>query len=87
MQGAQYSEKADEIQSYADSYDTMHFYDTLKTVYRPQPSAPPPLLTADGNQLLTEKKQILERWLYIDQVLSRPAQIDEEAIIGDQKGP
>ena len=57
MQDAWYIVKADEIQSYADSYDTMRFYDTLKTVHRPESSAPPPpRLSADGNKLLTEKK-------------------------------
>jgi hypothetical protein len=81
MQDSWYSAKADEIQGYADSNNTKRFYDALKAVYGPQPTGSSPLLTADGTQLLTEKKQILERWAeHFDQVLNRPAAINEEAI-------
>ena len=81
MQDAWYSKKAEEIQGYADSHDTKRFYDALKTVYGPQPSGSSPLLTADGTQLLTEKKQILGRWAeHFNQVLNRSAEINDEAI-------
>ncbi len=75
MQDLSYSKKADEIQGYADSHDTKRFYDALKTVYGPQSSGSSPLLTADGMQLLTEKKHILEMWAdHFNQVLNRSAE-------------
>ena len=81
MQDTWYSKKAEEIQGYADSHNTKRFYDALKTVYGPQSTGSSPLLTADGTQLLTEKKQILDRWAeHFDQVLNRPATINDEAI-------
>jgi hypothetical protein len=81
MQDSWFSKKADEIQQYADSHNTKLFYDALKAVYGPQSSGSSPLLSADGTQLLTEKKKILERWAeHFNQVLNRPAAINEEAI-------
>ncbi len=59
----------------------MRFYDALKTVYGPQSFGSSPLLPADVTQLLTEKKQILERWAdHFNQVLNRPAEINDKAI-------
>ena len=81
MQDSWLSAKADEIQSYADRHDTKKFYDALKAVYGPSPSRSSPLLSADGTTLLTEKKLILERWAeHFNNVLNRPAQINNEAI-------
>ncbi|XP_076444911.1 uncharacterized protein LOC143282884 [Babylonia areolata] len=80
MQDSWFSKNADEIQGYADSHDTKHFHDVLKAVYRPQSSGSHPL-NADGTQLLTEKKQILEGWAeHFINVLNRPANISDEAI-------
>ena len=81
MQDSWLSAKADEIQGYADRHDTKRFYDALKAVYGPQSSGSSPLLSADGSTLLTDKKQILERWAeHFDSVLNRPAVINDEAI-------
>ena len=81
MQDSWLSAKADEIQGYADRQDTKRFYDALKAVYGPQPSGSSPLLSADGSTLLTDKKQILERWAdHFNSVLNRPAAINDEAI-------
>ncbi|XP_059829770.1 uncharacterized protein LOC132396204 isoform X2 [Hypanus sabinus] len=81
MQDVWFSNKADEIQGYVDSHDTKRFYDALKAMYGPQSSGSSPLLSADGTRLLTEKKQILERWAeHFNQVLNRPAKINDEAI-------
>ena len=75
------SNKADEIQGYADRNDTKGFYDALKAVYGPQSSGSSPLLSLDGTTLLTDKKLILERWAeHFNSVLNRPAQINEECI-------
>ncbi|XP_076445488.1 uncharacterized protein LOC143283197 [Babylonia areolata] len=81
MQDSWLSKKADEIQSYEDSHDTKCFYDALKAVYGHQSFSSSPLLNVDGTQLLTEKKQILEWWAeHFNNVLNRPANINEEAI-------
>lgn len=81
MQDSWLSAKADEIQGYADRHDTKRFYDALKAVYRPQSSRSSPLLSADGSTLLTDKKQILDRWAeHFNSVLNRPAAINDQAI-------
>ena len=52
-----------------------------KVVYGPQSSGCSPLLTTNGTQLLTEEKHILEKWAeHFDQVLNRPASINDEAV-------
>ena len=39
------------------------------------------MLSADGSSLLTDKKQILERWAeHFDNMLNRPAAINNKAI-------
>ena len=39
------------------------------------------MLSADGSTLLTDKKQILERWAeHFDNMLNRPAAINDKAI-------
>ena len=76
-----YSKKAEEIQGYADNHDSKRFYDTLKALYGPQRSGSSPLLSADGTRLLSEKKQILERWAeHFNSVLNCPSTINDEAI-------
>ncbi|XP_047502747.1 uncharacterized protein LOC125048220 [Penaeus chinensis] len=81
MQDTWYCKKAEEIQGYADSHNAKRFYNALKTVYGPQSTGSSPLLTADEMQLLTEKKQILDRWAeHFNQVLNRPATINNAAI-------
>ena len=57
------------------------FYDAIKTVYGPQPASLSPILSADGQKLLTEKAHILDRWAeHFDAVLNRSSHINEEAI-------
>ena len=81
MQDEWLSKKADDIQGYADRNDTKNFYSALKAVYGPTPSGSSPLLSADGNTLITDKKEILERWAeHFHDVLNRPSSINEEAI-------
>ena len=62
MQDSSLSAKAKEIQGYADRQDTKRFCDALKAVYGRQPFGSSPLLSAEELILLTDKKQILERW-------------------------
>ena len=43
------------------NHNIKHFYNALKVVYRPQSSGSFPLLDTDRTQMLTKKKQILEK--------------------------
>ena len=81
MQDSWLSAKAEEIQGYADRQDTKRFYNALKAIYGLQPSGSSSLLDADGSTLLTDKKQIFERWAnHFNSVLNGPADINDEAI-------
>ncbi|XP_063593800.1 uncharacterized protein LOC134770746 [Penaeus indicus] len=81
MQDSWLSAKADEIQGYVDRHDMKRFYEALKAVYGPQLKGSSPLLSADGSTLLTDKKQIRERWAeHFHSVLNRPTVINDEAI-------
>jgi len=79
MQDDWYSRQADIIQRYADIKDMKNFY---TTVYGPTTtSSSPPLLSADGNTLISDKEKILERWAeHFNSVLNRPSNINKEAI-------
>ena len=81
MQDSWLSQKADEIQGFADRHDMKNFYAGLKEVYGPTSKGSSPLLSADGSTLLTEKEKILERWAeHFENVLNRPSIINDEAI-------
>ena len=81
MQDSWLSRKAEEIQSYADNNDTKKFYDALKAIHGPTKSGSSPLLSADGNTLITDKEKILGRWAEnFDSVLNRPSSINADAI-------
>ena len=82
MQDNWLSKKADDIQQYADSYNSKRFYDILMTIYGPRSSGASPLLSADGSTVLTDKNAILERWLeHFKNVQNRPSSISAEAIV------
>ena len=57
MQDAWLSNKAGEIQGYADRNDMKNFYSGLKEVYGPSSSGSFPLLSSDGTTLITEKRE------------------------------
>ena len=81
MQDSWLSNKADEIQSFADRKDMKKSFDALKTIYCPQSSGTTPRLCADGTSLLTNKEAILKRWAeHFDSVLNRPSSINDNAI-------
>ena len=53
------------------------FYDSLKCVYGPPTSGSSPMLSADGATLITDKKEIVERWAeHFSNVLNRPSSIN-----------
>nr|VZI35537.1 unnamed protein product [Spirometra erinaceieuropaei] len=73
--------KAEEIQGYADRNEWKNFFSAIKAVYDPPTKGTAPLLSADGNTLLTEKTQILQRWAeHFRGVLNRPSVISDAAI-------
>ncbi|KAJ1141792.1 hypothetical protein NDU88_008120 [Pleurodeles waltl] len=66
---------------YADSNNSKHFYDALKTIYRRQSSGTSLLLNADYSTMLTEKSAILKRWVeHFNNFLNRPFSIIAEVI-------
>ena len=81
MQDDWLSNKADEIQSYADRNNSRNFYSALKAIYGPSSSSSPTLLSSDGSTLLTDHDKVLERWAeHFCNVLNRPSSINDEAI-------
>ena len=62
MQDAWLSQKAKQIQLFADCKDMKNFYSTLKTVYGPTTSGLTPLIRANGKTLITDKEKVLECW-------------------------
>nr|VZI47252.1 unnamed protein product [Spirometra erinaceieuropaei] len=53
----------------------------IQAVYGPPTKCTAPLLSVDGNILLTEKTQILQRWAdHFRSVLNRPSAISDDAI-------
>ena len=80
MKDAWWEAKAEELQGYADQHATKLFFSGLKSVYGPSSSTMTPVRAADGS-LLTDKKNILDRWTaHFSQLLNRPSSVNEEAI-------
>ncbi|XP_076047364.1 uncharacterized protein LOC143028893 [Oratosquilla oratoria] len=81
MQDTWLTEKANEIQTYADGKDFKKYYSALKAVYGPTSSGSSPVLTGDGNSVISDKEKILERWVeHFCSVLNQPSTINDEAI-------
>ena len=81
MQDSWLSNKADEIQSFADRKDMKKSFDALKTVYGPQSLGTTPILSADQTSILTGKEAILKRCAeHFESVLNWPSSINDDAI-------
>ena len=81
MQDTWLSNKADEIQGYANRHDMKRFFDSLKTIYDLPTSGSSTMLSADGKELITDKNKIVERWAeHFNGVLNRPSSINDAAI-------
>ena len=81
MQDSWLSKKAEEIQSFADRKDMKKFHVSLKTIYGPKSSGATPLLSADGNTLLSDKDAILKRWTeHFNSVRYRSSSVNDNAI-------
>ena len=81
MQDSWWSNKAEEVQRYADTNNTKMFYSALKTVYGPTTSGCSPLLSADGKTLIKDQEGLLKRWTeHFSSLLNRPSTVDPDAI-------
>ena len=73
--------KAKELQSAADSKNHQAFYQGLKAVYGPQTKAVSPLLSSDGQRLLTDEDKIIHRWAeHYSEVLNRSSSVNFDVI-------
>ncbi|BHF69306.1 hypothetical protein SprV_0301235000 [Sparganum proliferum] len=82
MQDAWTARKAKEIQGYADCNEWKNYFSVIKAVYGPPTKGTAPLLSTGGSTLLTEKKQILQKWAeHFQGVLNRPSTISDAAIV------
>ncbi|BHF80036.1 hypothetical protein SprV_0702316500 [Sparganum proliferum] len=81
MQDTWTSRKAEGIQGYTDRNECKNFFAAIQVVYGPPTIGTAPLLSANDNTLLTEKTQILQRWVeHFRGVLNRPSTISDAAI-------
>nr|VZI47489.1 unnamed protein product [Spirometra erinaceieuropaei] len=80
-QDAWTAHKAGEIQGYVDHNEWKNYFSAIKAVYGPPTKGTAPLLSADGSTILTEKTQILQRWVEQFQgVLRCPSNTSDAAI-------
>ena len=81
MQDTWLSNKADEIQGYANRHDMKRFFNSLKTIYGPLTSGRSPMLSVDGTKVITDKNEIVERRAeHFDSVLNQPSSINDTGI-------
>ena len=82
MRDSWLSNKAEEIQGFADRHNMKNFYDSLRAVYGPTSRGTVhPLLSADGSKLVTEKQEILQRWAeHFSNILNATSSFDDETI-------
>ncbi|XP_076045788.1 uncharacterized protein LOC143028030 [Oratosquilla oratoria] len=77
IQNQWWSNKAVEIQQYAELNDQQNFYNAIKTTYGPTQSTTAPLMSADGATLIKDKNGILDRWVeYLSSLLNQNNPID-----------
>nr|VZI36823.1 unnamed protein product [Spirometra erinaceieuropaei] len=73
--------KAEDFQRYAGRNESKNFFAATMTVYGPTAKGTAPLLSTDGTTLLTEKSQILKRWVeHFRNVLNRSSRISDIVI-------
>ena len=73
--------KADEVQALSDRGDSRGVFQSLKSIYGPRRPTSWPMLTADGNTLLTSKPDILSCWKdYYATLLNRPSEINDQIL-------
>ncbi|BHF71455.1 hypothetical protein SprV_0401451300 [Sparganum proliferum] len=81
MQDAWMARAAEKIQGYADRNETKNFLDAIKVIYGLSAKGAAPLFSSDGSTLLTERWQILRRWVeHFESILNRSSKISDAAI-------
>ena len=76
-----WEEKAEGIQLAADKNDMKSFYGRLRDVYGPQKRGTAQLTALDGETVLKDKDEILERFAqHFDQLLNVPGNVDYTAL-------
>ena len=88
MQDQCSQDKADKVQSYADSHNAKKFFSSLKTVYGLSRSGCSPVLSSDCTTLIKGQVGIRERWAeHFSSLLDRPSTVDPEALNQIPKQP
>jgi len=62
MENKWWTQKAEEIQHFADTNDTQKFYEALKTIYGPTQHAVDPVKSKDGTKVIKDHEGILSHW-------------------------
>ena len=62
MENKWWTQKAEEIQRFADTNDTQKFYEALKTIYGPTQHAVHPVKSKDSTKVIKDHEGILCRW-------------------------
>ena len=76
-----WEEKAESLQLAADRNDMREFYQGLREVYGPQKRGTTQLKTLDGDSILQDKNQILDRFAeHFNQLLNVPGDTDQRAL-------
>nr|VZI28789.1 unnamed protein product [Spirometra erinaceieuropaei] len=74
--------KAEEIQGFVDRNEWKTFLSAIKAVHGTQTKVNAPLHSANGSTLLTDKTQVLQRWVeHFRGVINRPSNISDAAIV------
>ena len=77
MQNTWWTEKAQEIQSFANKNDMHNFYNAVKSIYGPTNHCITPLKTADRFRVLKDQSSILERWAeHLNTLLNQDSEAD-----------
>ena len=88
MEESWWDAKADEVRALSDRSVSRGVFQSLKSIYGPRRPTSSPLLTADGNTLLTSKPNTLSRWKdYYATLLSRPPEIVDHILESIQQCP
>ncbi|KAK3514603.1 hypothetical protein QTP70_021515 [Hemibagrus guttatus] len=81
LKTAWWDRKAEELQGAADRNDMKGFYSGLKEIWGPQKKGPVQLKSADGQEIFSDNKRVLERWSeHFQKLLNVPGEIEPEAL-------
>ncbi|CAB4039592.1 Hypothetical predicted protein, partial [Paramuricea clavata] len=73
---------------FADKHDAKKFYDAVKGVYGPSTRGTSPLLSADGTKLISDRNEILNRWVeHFNELLNRASTVQQNSIDNIKQQP